>query len=471
MQRILIRDVLQLPGDDRSIQVAGWVRTRRDSRGGFSFLEINDGSTIKNIQIVAEATLANYESEILTATTGASVFVSGTLKASPGKGQSVEIHAGSVTVLGGADASFPIQKKRHSFEYLREIAHLRPRTNTFGAVFRLRNAISFAIHKFFQENGFYYIHTPIITGNDAEGAGQLFHVTNFDLDQVPKRDQEPGRGGVAFEKDFFGAPVHLTVSGQLEGEAYAMSLGRIYTFGPTFRAENSNTSRHLAEFWMVEPEMAFATLEDDAQLAEDFLRYVFKYVLEHSRDDLEFFNQWIDKSCLARLESLADSPFERMSYTEAVTILEQAAQTKSKKFEFPVAWGRDLQSEHERYLCEEHVGKPVILTDYPKEIKAFYMRLNDDDKTVRAMDVLVPGVGEIIGGSEREDRLDVLEARMRDHGLEPDAYQWYLDLRRYGSTPHAGFGLGLERLVQFISGMENIRDVVPFPRTPGNASF
>lgn len=466
MQRSLIRDVLLLPGDDRQIQLAGWVRSRRDSKGGFSFLEINDGSTIKNIQIVAEATLENYESEILTATTGSSVFVSGVLKASPGKGQSVEVHAESVAVLGGADATFPIQKKRHSFEYLREIAHLRPRTNTFGAVFRLRSAISFAIHSFFQEQGFYYIHTPIITGNDAEGAGQMFHVTNFDLNQIPRDTNSPDKG-VAYEKDFFGIPVHLTVSGQLEGEAYAMSLGRIYTFGPTFRAENSNTSRHLAEFWMVEPEMAFATLEDDAQLAEDFLRYVFRYVLEHSRDDLEFFNQWVDKGCLARLESLADSPFERMTYTDAVAVLEKA----SKKFQFPVAWGRDLQSEHERFLSEEYVKKPVILTDYPKEIKAFYMRLNDDGKTVRAMDVLVPGVGEIIGGSEREDRLDVLESRMREHGLDVDAYQWYLDLRKYGSAPHAGFGLGLERLVQFISGMENIRDVVPFPRTPGNASF
>ncbi|MEQ9363206.1 MAG: asparagine--tRNA ligase, partial [Leptospirales bacterium] len=385
MQRILIRDALELPGDERSIQVAGWVRTRRDSRGGFSFLEINDGSTIKNIQVVAEAALANYETEILSAATGASVFVSGVLKASPGKGQSVEVHAESVAVLGGADASFPIQKKRHSFEYLREIAHLRPRTNTFGAVFRLRSAVSFAVHNFFQERGFVNVHTPIITGNDAEGAGQLFHVTNFDLSQVPLRNKTEG-GGVAFEKDFFGAPVHLTVSGQLEGEAYAMSLGRIYTFGPTFRAENSNTSRHLAEFWMVEPEMAFATLEDDAGLAEDFLRYIFRHVLEYSRADLEFFNQWIDKGCLARLETLAESSFERMSYTEAISILEKS----SKKFEFPVAWGRDLQSEHERFLSEEHVKKPVILTDYPKEIKAFYMRMNDDGKTVRAMDVLVP---------------------------------------------------------------------------------
>ena len=462
MQRSLIRDLLLLPGDDRQVQLAGWVRTRRDSRGGFSFLEINDGSTIKNIQIVAEASLPNYESEILHAATGASVFVSGVLKASPGKGQAVEVHAISVAVLGGADATFPIQKKRHSFEYLREIAHLRPRTNTFGAVFRLRSVISFAIHRFFQERGFNYIHTPIITGNDAEGAGQMFHVTAFDLAQVPRSTV-----GVDYDRDFFGIPVHLTVSGQLEGEAYAMALGRIYTFGPTFRAENSNTSRHLAEFWTVEPEIAFATLEDDADLAEEFLRYIFQYVLENCGDDLEFFNQWVDKECLTRLTELATSKFERMTYTDAVAVLEKAP----RKFQFPVGWGRDLQSEHERYLSEEYFKKPVILTDYPKDIKAFYMRLNDDGKTVRAMDVLVPGVGEIIGGSEREDRYDVLESRMREHGLNLDAYQWYLDLRKYGSTPHAGFGLGLERLVQFISGMENIRDVVPFPRTPGNAAF
>lgn len=466
MKRILIRELLSTPGDDRTVQLAGWVRSRRDSKGGFSFLELNDGSVFTSIQVVAPADLPNYASVVLKAATGAAVHVTGTLKESPGKGQSVEVHASQIELLGEAPAEFPIQKKRHSFEYLREIAHLRPRTNTFGAVFRLRSAVSFAVHQFFRERDFHYIHTPIITGNDAEGAGHLFAVTGFDLNMVPREG-----GSVKWSEDFFGIPTYLTVSGQLEGEAYAMSLGRIYTFGPTFRAENSNTSRHLAEFWMIEPEMAFADLDDDAQLAEDFLKYIFRYVLEHCRTDLDFFNERIDKDAVPRLERLAEAPFERMTYTEAMEILEQAVASKKKTFEFPVKWGVDLQSEHERYLTEEHVRKPLILTDYPKDIKAFYMKLNDDGKTVRAMDVLVPGVGEIIGGSEREARLDVLSERMQAHGLDTDAYAWYLDLRRYGSAPHAGFGLGLERLVQFISGMENIRDVVPFPRTPGNARF
>ncbi len=462
MERELIKDLLIRSGDGAAVTVAGWVRTRRDSKGGFSFIELNDGSCLKNIQVLAPADLANYESEIVKTGVGAALVCRGRLVASQGKGQSVEVHATEVQVVGQSDAEFPIQKKRHTFEFLRDIAHLRPRTNTLGAVLRLRSQISFAIHQFFHERSFHYIHTPIITGNDCEGAGQMFRVTTLDLARPPQANGAPD-----YARDFFHIPVHLTVSGQLEGEACALALGRIYTFGPTFRAENSNTSRHLAEFWMIEPEMSFATLADDAQLAEDFLRYVFRFALERCGEDLEFFNEWVDKTAIARLESLVAEPFLRMTYTEAVAILEQSG----RKFEFPVAWGKDLQSEHERYLTEVHLKRPVILTDYPREIKAFYMKLNDDGKTVRAMDVLVPGVGEIIGGSEREDRADVLGERMREFGLEPEHYQWYLDLRRWGSTPHAGFGLGLERLVQFITGMENIRDVTAFPRTPGHAKF
>lgn len=443
--------------------MAGWVRTRREPGKDFSFIEINDGSTIKNLQIVADSSLAEYASLVTRLTVGSAIFVRGKLVESPGKGQSVEVKAESIECTGLADASYPLQKKRHSFEFLREIAHLRGRTNTLGAIMRLRNAISFAIHRFFQENDFYYVHTPIITASDAEGAGQMFQVTTLDLATLAQKQI----ANIDYNQDFFHVPTYLTVSGQLEGECYAMALGRIYTFGPTFRAENSNTSRHLSEFWMVEPEMAFATLEDDAELAESFLKYIFKYLLDHCADDLQFFAQWIDREALRRLETLATSSFKRITYTEAIDILKKANQ----KFEFPVDWGRDLQSEHERFLTEKHFKQPLIVTDYPRDIKAFYMRLNDDEKTVRAMDVLVPCVGEIIGGSEREERVDVLEARMREQGLDLDTYGWYVDLRRFGSAPHAGFGLGLERLVQFISGMENIRDVIPFPRTPGHARF
>lgn len=461
MDRIRIRALLQERGDGQRVRAAGWLRTRRDARD-FSFLEINDGSTIKNLQVIAPADLENFESEIRHCLVGASIVAEGALVASAGKGQSVELRADRVRVVGPADSEFPIQKKRHSFEFLREIAHLRPRTNTISAVMRLRSRLSFAVHSFFQERDFHYIHTPIITGADAEGAGEMFRVSTLDPAHVPRLE-----GKADFSQDFFGIPVHLTVSGQLEGEAYALALGDIYTFGPTFRAENSNTSRHLAEFWMIEPEMAFADLEADAALAEDFLRYLFRFALEHCRDDLEFFAKWIDNDAIGRLERLADSAFARMSYSEAVAILKKA----KKKFEFPVEWGRDLQSEHERYLTEEHLKQPLIVTDYPKEIKAFYMKLNDDGKTVRAMDVLAPGIGEIIGGSEREDRVDVLESRIKEAQLDAEAYRWYLELRRWGSAPHAGFGLGLERLVQFISGMENIRDVIPFPRTPGHCRF
>ena len=463
MQRTKIRELLAATGDEREVYLCGWVRSRRDSKGGFSFIEINDGSCLANIQAVADGQLPNYESEILKITTGSSVAVKGKLVASQGKGQSVEVQASQVDVIQVAPDDFPIQKKRHSFEYLREIAHLRPRTNTFGAVTRVRNSLSFAIHSFFQERGFFYINTPIITTNDAEGAGELFHVTTMPLDAIPRQD-----GKVDFSRDFFGAHAFLTVSGQLEGEVYASALGDVYTFGPTFRAENSNTSRHLAEFWMVEPEMAFCDLAGDMDLAEAFLKYVFTRTLNECAEDMEFFAKFVRKDAVQRLQAIAESPFERITYTEAVEILKKA---KKAKFEFPVEWGRDLQSEHERFLTEKHFQKPVIITDYPREIKAFYMLLNDDEKTVAAMDVLVPGVGEIIGGSQREHRADQLQQRFTENDIPSGALDWFLDLRRFGSVPHAGFGLGLERLVQFVTGMENIRDVIPFPRTPGNAKF
>jgi len=441
----------------------GWVRTRRDSKAGFSFLELNDGSSMGNIQVIAEVSLPNYESEIKRLTAGSSVTVNGVIRESPGQGQATEVLATSLVVHGWADAdTYPLQKKRHSFEFLRTIAHLRPRTNTFGAIARVRNTVCNSIHQFFQEEGFLYVHTPIITASDCEGAGQMFRVTTLNLADVPKVE-----GQIDFAQDFFERPSYLTVSGQLEGEIFACALGKIYTFGPTFRAENSNTSRHLAEFWMVEPEMAFFELQDNMDLAERFLKRVFRDVLNRCPEDMAFFNERIDNTVLATLQHIVESDFVRLPYTEAVAILERSSQT----FEFPVAWGNDLQAEHERYLTEKHFKCPVILFDYPRTIKPFYMRVNDDGRTVRAMDILVPKVGEIIGGSQREERLDVLQQRMSEQGLKAEDYWWYLDLRRYGTVPHSGFGLGLERAIQFISGMGNIRDVIPFPRAPGTAEF
>jgi asparaginyl-tRNA synthetase len=463
MKTISVADARKVESIGAIVLLRGWVRTRRDSKGGFSFIELNDGSCQGNVQVVAAAELANYESEIKKLPTGASVAIVGEVKASPAKGQATEVHASKVELIGWADPeSYPLQKKGHTFEFLRTIAHLRPRTNTFGAVARVRNQICQSIHTFFQEQGFLYVHTPIITASDCEGAGALFRVSTLDPEQLPRID-----GKVDYSQDFFGKPAYLTVSGQLQGEAYACALGKIYTFGPTFRAENSNTPRHLAEFWMIEPEMAFFDLADNMALAESFLKRIIGDVLNRCADDMAFFRDRVDKDVIDRLENVLTHPFLRLTYTEAVDILIKSGKT----WDFPVAWGNDLQSEHERYLTEQHFKQPVILYDYPRTLKPFYMRVNDDQKTVRAMDVLVPGVGEIIGGSQREERLDVLEHRMREQGLEPKAYSWYLDLRRYGSVPHAGFGLGLERTVLFCTGMANIRDVIPFPRTPGNAEF
>jgi len=447
----------------RQVLLQGWIRTRRDSKAGFSFLELNDGSCMANIQIICDGDLANYETEIKKLSAGCSVSVSGEVKPSGGKGQATELHAASVTVHGWADPEqYPLQKKRHSFEKLREWAHLRPRTNTFGAVARVRNTISRSIHNYFQEQAFLYVNTPIITASDCEGAGEMFRVTTLDLEQLAKKETT-----VNYAFDFFDRPAYLTVSGQLEGEIYATALGKIYTFGPTFRAENSNTSRHLAEFWMVEPEVAFAELPQNMDLAEGLIKRIFYDVLQESSEDMQFFNDRIDKTVIETLERIHNSQFERISYSEAIKLLGQA----NTKFEFEPVWGQDLQSEHERYLTEEAIGRPVIVTDYPSTIKPFYMRLSDDEKTVAAMDVLVPKVGEIVGGSQREDRLDVLSRRMQQQDLDPEAYWWYLDLRRFGTVPHAGFGVGLERIVQFTTGMANIRDVIPFPRTPGSAEF
>jgi asparaginyl-tRNA synthetase len=445
------------------VEIRGWVRTRRDSKQGFSFIELNDGSCLANLQVVVDANVPGYQEAIKDVTTGAAIAVAGDVKESPGSRQRVEVHARSLRVLGTADAqSYPLQKKQHSFEFLREIAHLRPRTNTFGAIGRVRNALSAAIHEFFQSRGFVYIHTPIITTSDCEGAGKLFQVTTLDLPKLPGV-----KDAVDFGKDFFAKPAWLTVSGQLEAEIFACSLGDCYTFGPTFRAENSNTPRHLAEFWMVEPEMPFYEIADNMDLAEEFIRSIVRAVVERCPEDVQFFNERIDKTLLETLKNIVDNEFVRLSYTEAIEILS----TSGRQFEFPVEWGRDLQSEHERHLTEDHFKKPVILYDYPRSIKPFYMRCNDDGKTVRAMDVLVPRVGEIIGGSQREERLDVLIARMRECGLEPEHYWWYADLRRFGTVPHAGFGLGVERTMLLLTGMQNIRDVIPFPRTPGNAEF
>ncbi len=458
-----ISDLLRTGQPDESVIIKGWVRTKREQKG-FSFIEVNDGSSMAGLQVVMNADLSDYESVVKRLSTGASVEVSGILVPSPGKGQRIEVKADSVIVYGEADAeTYPLQKKRHSFEFLREIGHLRSRTNTLGAVFRVRNACSMAIHQFFQEQGFIWVHTPILTASDCEGAGEMFAVTSLDLKKVPLTENQ----SVDYSKDFFGKPTYLTVSGQLEAEIMATAFSNVYTFGPTFRAENSNTSRHLAEFWMVEPEMAFCDLEGDMDLAEAFLKYIFSYVLEKCPEDMQLFNDRIDHSVLTTAENIIQNEFERVTYTQAVELLLKSDRT----FEYPVEWGLDLQSEHERFLAEELFKKPVIVTDYPTQIKAFYMRLNDDETTVRAMDILAPKIGEIIGGSQREERLDVLERRIQAQGLDVKDYWWYLDLRRYGTVPHAGFGLGFERLVQFMTGMGNIRDVIPFPRTPLSVEF
>jgi asparaginyl-tRNA synthetase len=450
---------------DQPVTVKGWVRTRRDSKAGISFVNVSDGSCFHPVQVVAPSTLPNYADEIAHLTAGCAVEATGTIVPSPAKGQPFEMQASAVKVVGWVDDpdTYPIQPKPHSMEYLREVAHLRSRTNVIAAVTRVRHTIAQAIHRFFHEQGFFWVNTPIITASDCEGAGELFRVSTLDMANLPRTEQ----GKVDYSKDFFGREAFLTVSGQLNVETYCMALSKVYTFGPTFRAENSNTSRHLAEFWMIEPEIAFADLADDATLAEALLKYVFQAVLDERADDMEFFEERIEKGVIAKLRGMIDSRFVRMDYTEAIRILEAS----KEKFDYPVQWGTDLQSEHERYLAEKHVKGPLVLMNYPKEIKAFYMRLNNDGKTVAAMDVLAPGIGEIIGGSQREERLDVLDARMLEVGLDPAHYGWYRDLRRYGTVPHAGFGLGFERTISYITGLANVRDVIPFPRTPGNARY
>jgi asparaginyl-tRNA synthetase len=462
MKRIKIKELLASPEIESDVLVKGWVRTKRGNKN-IAFIALNDGSTINNIQVVADT--AKFDENLLKdITTGSCLSVSGKLIESQGQGQNIEIHAESIELYGKSDAeTYPLQKKGHSMEFLREIAHLRPRTNTFGAVFRIRHAIAFAIHKYFNDKGFFYLHTPIITGSNAEGAGELFHVTTMDLANIPHNKD----GSVDFNNDFFGKPANLTVSGQLEGELGALALSDIYTFGPTFRAENSNTPRHLAEFWMVEPEMAFYDNNDNMDLAEDFVKYLIRYALENCKDDLDFLNSIIDKGLLERLNFVLGNEFIRMTYTDAVKILIDSG----KKWEYPISWGKDLQAEHERYLVEEHFKKPVILTDYPKDIKAFYMKQNDDGKTVRAMDVLFPGIGEIIGGSQREENYDALLSRIKELNLPEKDLWWYLETRKFGTAPHSGFGLGFERMIIFITGIPNIRDVIPFPRTPKNAEF
>ena len=447
-----------------SVTVKGWVRTRRDSKAGLSFIALHDGSCFDPVQVIALNSLSNY-ADIQRLTAGCSLSVTGTVKESQGQGQAVEIDATDVEILGWVENpdTYPMAAKRHSIEYLREYAHLRPRTNVIGAVTRVRNCLSQAIHRFFHEKGYFWISTPILTASDTEGAGEMFRVSTLDMMNLPRDD----KGNVDYSEDFFGKETYLTVSGQLNVETYCTAMSKVYTFGPTFRAENSNTSSHLAEFWMIEPEVAFAELKDVAQLAEDMLKYVCKAVLEELPDDMAFFAQRIKKDAIERLEKLVSSDFVRMDYTDAIEILQNCG----KEFEFPVEWGIDLSSEHERYLAEEHVGAPIIMQNYPKDIKAFYMRINDDGKTVAAMDVLAPGIGEIIGGSQREERLDVFDARLDEMGLSKEDYAWYRDLRRYGTVPHSGFGLGFERLVAYVTGMQNVRDVIPFPRTPGNASF
>ena len=457
-----IRSMLRRPAAGGGGVVQGWLRTVRHAKK-VSFLDVSDGSCMDGLQVVANPETEGFESVVRQLATGAAVRAEGEVVESPGKGQRFELHATKVVLVGAAGEDYPLQKKRHSFEFLRTIAHLRPRTNTIGAVFRVRNAASMAIHEFFQREEFLYLHTPIVTGSDAEGAGEMFRVTTLPDGEVPRNDE----GGVDYSKDFFGRPTYLTVSGQLEAEIGALALSRVYTFGPTFRAENSNTARHLAEFWMVEPEAAFCDLEGLADLAERFLKSVFCDVLDRCEDDMAFFAKRVESQAIERMKTVIDQPFERIPYCEAIAILERSGQ----KFEFPVGMGLDLQSEHERWLTEQHVGRPVVVTDWPASIKAFYMYRNDDEETVAAMDVLLGGVGEIIGGSQREHRLGVLENTIRGQGLDPDEYWWYLDLRRFGSVPHAGFGLGFERIIQFMTGMANIRDVVPFPRAPGQAEF
>ncbi len=455
-----VNSLLNATAPVQEVEVSGWVRTKRDAKD-FSFIELNDGSCLANIQVIADANLENSET-LRHIGTGAAVKVKGDLVESPGQGQRWELRATALEVIGAAPEDYPLQKKRHSDEFLRSIAHLRPRTNKYGALFRLRSQLAHAIHTFLQTRGFNWIHTPIITGADCEGAGELFKVTALDLDNVPQQ-----AGKTDFSRDFFGKEANLTVSGQLEVEAYCLSLGRVYTFGPTFRAENSNTSRHAAEFWMIEPEMAFADLNDNMDLSEAMIRYLVNFVREECRADLNLFCRFVDKALPATLDNIADNDFVRLPYTEAVEILQQAG----CNFEFPPAWGKDLQSEHERFLTEQHFKRPVIVYDYPKDIKAFYMRGNDDGRTVAAMDVLAPAIGEIIGGSQREERYDYLEQRLRELGFDPADYWWYLDLRKYGSAPHSGFGLGFERLLMLLTGVSNIRDVIPFPRTPGNLEF
>jgi asparaginyl-tRNA synthetase len=466
MTPLSVRSILagQAPPDE-PVTVRGWVRTRRDSKAGLSFVHVSDGSCFHPVQVVAQASLPNYASEVQRLSAGCAVEATGTIVPSPAKGQPFEMQATEVRVVGWVEDpdTYPIQPKPHTMEFLREVAHLRPRTNVIGATTRVRHTLAMAIHRFFTEDGFAWVNTPIITASDAEGAGELFRVSTLDFANLPRAAD----GKVDFSRDFFGREAFLTVSGQLNVEAYCLALSKVYTFGPTFRAENSNTSRHLAEFWMIEPEIAFADLSDDATLAERLLKYVFRAVLEERPDDMAFFEERIEKGVIAKLQAMVDKPFVRMDYTEAIRILSE----KGLKFEYPVQWGMDLQSEHERYLAEKHVGAPVILMNYPKEIKAFYMRLNGDNRTVAAMDVLAPGIGEIIGGSQREERLEVLDERIMATGLDPSAYNWYRDLRRYGTVPHAGFGLGFERTVAYVTGLSNVRDVIPFPRTPGSARY
>ncbi|MFT3709371.1 MAG: asparagine--tRNA ligase [Archangium sp.] len=466
MQLVSVKQALSgHPAVGSKVEVRGWVRTRRDSKAGISFIAVSDGGCFDAVQLVVPNTLPNYADQILKLTAGASLSATGTLVASQGKGQAFEIQAESVTVFGLVDdpETYPIQPKQHSLEFLREQAHLRPRTNLFGAVTRVRHHAAQAIHRFFHEEGFFWVNTPIVTASDAEGAGQMFRVSTLDIANLPRTEA----GKIDFSKDFFGKEAFLTVSGQLNVEAFCLAMSKVYTFGPTFRAENSNTTRHLAEFWMIEPEIAFANLNDDANLAERFLKYIFKAILNERGDDLKFFEERVQKGVTERLEKFVNSSFERIDYGNAIEILKNS----KKKFEYQVEWGKDLQTEHERFLTEEHVGRPVVVMNYPEQIKAFYMRMNDDGKTVAAMDVLAPGIGEIIGGSQREERLDLLDARMKKMGLEPSHYWWYRDLRRYGSVPHAGFGLGFERLIVYLCGLANIRDAIPYPRVPGWAAF
>lgn len=446
------------------MRVNGWVRTARSS-GTFGFIELNDGTFFKNLQVVFDDKLSNFK-EIEKVHIGSAIFVEGEMVKSPAKEQAFELKAIKIEIVADSDESYPLQKKRHTFEYLRTIAHLRPRSNTFSAVFRVRSLAAFAIHKFFNEKGFVYVHTPIITGSDAEGAGEMFHVTTQDL-KNPSKDKD---GKIDYTKDFFGKETNLTVSGQLEAETFALAFNKVYTFGPTFRAENSNTKRHAAEFWMIEPEIAFASLKEDAELAEEMIKYIIKYVLDNAPEEMTFFNKFIDTGLMERLQNVLNSSFQKITYTEAIKLLEKVV-ADGEKFEYPVGWGKELQTEHEKYLTEKIFNKPVFVTDYPKDFKAFYMRQNDDGKTVAAMDLLVPGIGEIIGGSQREERYDKLVARIKEMGLKESDYSWYLDLRKFGGAPHAGFGLGFERMIMYLTGMENIRDVIPFPRTPGNADF